>query len=107
MAAIYPNLLLGMDWPNAVRKLLDERRLQYIRWTLLIFPMRYTDPLLPLALIFAVGAVLHSWRHFRKRPWTLAFSILLLLIISSPPLAALFSKFLEARYDRRAFVDGG
>ena len=69
--------------------------------------MRYTDPLLPIIVIVAVIGLIRAWRRGAERPWLLSISILGLLIISSPLLAAIFSKPLESRYEPRSFVDTG
>jgi uncharacterized SAM-binding protein YcdF (DUF218 family) len=69
--------------------------------------LRYTDPLLPLALAMAIVALIRAWRRPIERPWLLTGSILILLIISSTPLAALFAKPLEGRYAGLHFVDNG
>jgi uncharacterized SAM-binding protein YcdF (DUF218 family) len=69
--------------------------------------MRYTELLLPLMLIVAAFSLFRIWRHSKERPWLLSLSIVGVVIISSPALAALFSKPLESRYDGRPFVDTG
>jgi hypothetical protein len=69
--------------------------------------LSYVDPLLPLALAFAIISLFLAWRSSKKRSWMLASSVACLLIISSRLVAAFFSKTLEARYDGRPFVDNG
>jgi uncharacterized SAM-binding protein YcdF (DUF218 family) len=69
--------------------------------------MRYSDPLLPLALAFAVVSLFRAWGRSKERHWMLTLSIASLLVISSTPLAAVFSKPLETRYDGRHFIDNG
>jgi uncharacterized SAM-binding protein YcdF (DUF218 family) len=72
-----------------------------------VMEIRYADPLLPLALGLTIASLLLAWRKPKQSPWMLTLSVLMLLIISSSPLAALFSKSLEAPYDGRTFADRG
>ena len=69
--------------------------------------LRYTDPLLPLALVLLVVALVRAWRRSKEHPWLFTFSVAVLLLISSTPIAGLFSRPLEARYEKLHFVDGG
>lgn len=69
--------------------------------------LSYVDPLLPLALAFAIVSLFFACRSSKKRYWMLVFSVAGLLIISSRLVAALFSWPLEGRYDDRSFVDNG
>jgi len=69
--------------------------------------MSYIDPLLPLVLAFAIVSLFIAWRSNKNRNWMLALSVAGMLILSSSPLASLFAKPLEARYDGRPFIDNG
>jgi uncharacterized SAM-binding protein YcdF (DUF218 family) len=69
--------------------------------------MSYIDPLLPLALAFAIISLFFVLRPSKKRYWMVALSVSGLLIISSSLVSALFAEPLEARYDGRPFFDNG
>jgi uncharacterized SAM-binding protein YcdF (DUF218 family) len=64
-----------------------------------------TEFLLPFALLLAVISLVRLWRRSRPRPWMLALSITVLILLSSSLVASFLSMLLEARYEGRHFAD--